>query len=248
MTIHDEMSDNEVIRAASESLSGIPVASPPGVEAILARGRARRRRRIPVVTGALAVAAGAAVGLTALLPSSPQTDHPAGAVHPAGIVHPAGAVLAAWTVTKLADGKISVTIRELKDPAGLQSTLRADGVPASVTFASQQNPACRPYPGGTPGGQPPQGTPLLRRVFPKPYQGPPGNHRAALTRPAKSIVGRGQSNRLGFSPNFALIVIDPSALPGHADVQIATVYEGPRGALIVGLPTVVYASRRCTGT
>ena len=32
------------------------------------------------------------------------------------------------------DGTIYVTINELKDPAGLQSTLRADGVPASVTF------------------------------------------------------------------------------------------------------------------
>jgi len=46
-------------------------------------------------------------------------------------------------------GDIKVTIRELRDPAGLQRTLRADGVPASVTFAGQQNPACQGSPQGT---------------------------------------------------------------------------------------------------
>ena len=56
--------------------------------------------------------------------------------------------LAAWTVARQADGSIKVTIRELRDPAGLQQRLRADGVPASVTFSGQQNPACRGYPGG----------------------------------------------------------------------------------------------------
>jgi hypothetical protein len=51
--------------------------------------------------------------------------------------HPAHAQLAAWTVVKQADGTILVKIREFRDPAGLQSKLRADGVPASVKF----NPA-----------------------------------------------------------------------------------------------------------
>ena len=47
MNVHDEMSDTEVLRAASDSLSGIPVASPPDVAAIMARGRARRRAGSP---------------------------------------------------------------------------------------------------------------------------------------------------------------------------------------------------------
>ena len=55
--------------------------------------------------------------------------------------------LPAWTVTKLSGGDISVTIRELKDPAGLQGMLPTDGVPASVTFADQLNRACGPTPG-----------------------------------------------------------------------------------------------------
>jgi hypothetical protein len=198
---------------------------------IIARARRRRvrRRLLPGMTGVLALAAGAAAAVTALLPAS----------------HQATAQLAAWTVTKLADGNISVTIRELKDPAGLQRRLRADGVPASVTFASQQNPACRPYPAGKP-GQPPHSTPLLHRVFPTPYHGRRGplNH---LGR-ARSVVAHGRSNRLGLSPDTALIVIDPSALPGNAGVQIATVYGGQRGAQAVDMPTVVHASPQCTGS
>jgi hypothetical protein len=63
--------------------------------------------------------------------------------------HPAHARLAAWTVVRQADGDITVTISQLQDPAGLQSTLNADGVPASVTFTGQQNPACTAYPGGS---------------------------------------------------------------------------------------------------
>jgi hypothetical protein len=62
--------------------------------------------------------------------------------------HPAsgpGAQLAAWTVARPADGSIRVTIRELRDPAGLQRTLRADGIPASVTFTGRQNPVCQGY-------------------------------------------------------------------------------------------------------
>ena len=52
------------------------------------------------------------------------------------------------TVDRQADRSIRVTIRELRDPAGLQHTFRADGVSASVTFTGQRNPACQGYPGG----------------------------------------------------------------------------------------------------
>jgi hypothetical protein len=225
------MNDNDVITVVREAFTDLHFTTPEAQ--IVQRGRAARaRRRIPVVTGALAVAAGAAVGLTALVPSSPQADHPA------------RVVLAAWTVTKLADGNISVTVRELKDPAGLQRTLRADGVPASVTFTSQKNAVCRSYPGGTP-GQPPHTSPLLHRVFPKPY----GRSHGPIFSPghARSTVAHGRSNRLGLSQHFALILIDPSALPGNAGIQIATVYEGQGGAQAVDMPTVVYASPQCTG-
>jgi hypothetical protein len=131
MNVHDEMSDDEVLRAASEFLSAIPVANPPDVEAIMARGDAHTRRgNRRVATGITACAASVALvlglGLSGVLGS---------ASHPPS--HPAHAQLAAWTVVKQADGTILVKIREFRDPAGLQAKLRADGIPASVEF----NPA-----------------------------------------------------------------------------------------------------------
>jgi len=106
------------------------------------RHRRRIRRKLAgLAAGAAAVAAGAAIAVTAVTPASPQPR----------------VQLAAWTVAKQADGSIYVTIRQFLDPAGLQATLRADGVPASVTFTGQPNPACQPYPYGG-------GTSLLGKV------------------------------------------------------------------------------------
>ncbi len=131
------MNDNELITAVRDSFTDVHSATE--VERIVRRGRAvRTRRRAPVVAAALgAAAAAAAVAVSAALPAS----------------HPASAQLAAWTVARQPDGSIQVTIRELRDPAGLQRTLRADGVPASVTFGGQPNPACQGYPGGGTQGQ-----------------------------------------------------------------------------------------------
>ena len=129
------MNDQELITAVKQSVSGVHMRVP--AEQIVNRSRAiRSRRRIPAVVGALAVATGAAFAVTGTLAPSGQASH-----------QPT-AQLAAWTVTEQANGDIKVTIRELRNPAALQRTLRADGVPASVTFAGQQNPACQGYPAG----------------------------------------------------------------------------------------------------
>ena len=121
------MNDNELITAVRDSFTDVRSATP--VERIVGRSRAvRARRRVPVVAAAAAAAAAVAVSLT--LPAS----------------HPASAQLAAWTVARQTNGSIQVTIRELRDPAGLQATLRADGVPANVTFGGQPNPVCQGYP------------------------------------------------------------------------------------------------------
>jgi len=45
-----------------------------------------------------------------------------------------GTTLAAWSVVKEKHGLLRLTIRELRDPAGLQQMLRAAGVPANVLF------------------------------------------------------------------------------------------------------------------
>ncbi len=139
------MNDDKVITAVRESFTDVHMDTP--VERIVSRGRAvRTRRRVPGMAGAVAVVAGAALAVAALLPAS----------------HQPSTRLAAWTVAKQADGTIYVTIRELRDPAGLQSKLRADGVPASVTFAGKQNPSCRDYARASSG--------LTEKVIP-PYRG-----------------------------------------------------------------------------
>ena len=105
---------------------------------IVARARRThvRRRLIPGMAGVLALAVAAALAMTTLAPAS---RHPR-------------VQLAAWTVVTQPGGNV-VTIRELRDPAGLQRRLRADGVPATVTFLNQQNPACHPWPGAALYGQ-----------------------------------------------------------------------------------------------
>ncbi len=126
------MNDDELITILREQRDRVRMTTP--VEEVIGRGRAvRARHRVRAAGAALAAAAAVAVGV-ALPASHPTSGAP---------VH-----LAAWTVTRQANGSIKVTIRELRDPAGLQRTLRADGVPASVTFARRPNPACHGYGGG----------------------------------------------------------------------------------------------------
>jgi hypothetical protein len=119
------MNDNELLTMVKEQRTKVPMTVP--VEQVIRRGRTlRARRRIPGLAGALAVAAAAVFAIAALLPGHHASHQP-------------GYQLAAWTVVKHADGTVHVTIRELRDPAGLQRTLRADGIPASVIFGTSPN-------------------------------------------------------------------------------------------------------------
>jgi hypothetical protein len=128
------MDDNELITIVRESVADVHSATP--VAQVISRGRAvRARRRAPAVAGAAAALAGTALVVTTLLPSG----------HPA--TSPASVRLAAWTVAKEANGDIDVTIRQLDNPIGLQSTLRADGLPVNVTFSRHSPSAsCQLYP------------------------------------------------------------------------------------------------------
>ena len=208
------MNDTELLTAVSESFAGVRTAT--GAEQIVSRGRAlRARRRISRVAGAVAAAAGTAFALAALLPIGPAPGQLS------------GAQLAAWTVTRQADGAIQVTIRELRDPAGLQRTLRADGVPASVTTIAQANPACRPYPAG----------PALRaRVFSQTFE---------FVRPSAPP-------QPGVPPQSGLVLIlliHPAALPAGTGVQISASFTpvSPTAARATMAMALVYASPACTG-
>jgi hypothetical protein len=216
------MNDNDLITVVRESFTRVHTTT--GVEQIVSRGRVvRARRRIPQLGGALAVAAGAGLAASMLVPGS----HPGGAKPGAGPGVQPGVQLAAWTVTRQAGGTIRVTIKELLDPAGLQSRLRAYGIPASVTLIGQENPSCRLYPASV----------ALRKkvlsitpeVVPSPQQGPPAN-------PPQ--------------PNLVLVFrINPSALPGGVGIQLAAAYTPISPGVAHGdiRADLVYASAQCTG-
>jgi hypothetical protein len=120
------MNDDELLTKVREQRTRIAMTVP--VEQIIRRGQVVRVRRRVFGLAMLAAATFAAIAL--LLPSSHRSGQ--------------GIQLAAWTVVKHTDGTVDVTIRELRDPAGLQRKLRADGVPASVIFGDQPNVQSNP--------------------------------------------------------------------------------------------------------
>ena len=142
------MNDNELSTAVLESVADIRSATP--VDHIISRGRAvRARRRIPVAAGVLTAAAGTALAVTTLAPGGQtgvSSDHPSLAAGDRG-GQTATVRLAAWTVSRQPNGDIDVTINQLKDPAGLQATLRADGLPANVNYSGSSlfSASCQPY-------------------------------------------------------------------------------------------------------
>ena len=113
-----------------------------------------------ILAAAAGIAACVALALALILPGS-------GAGSSTG-----RARLAAWTVTKEPDGSVMITLHQVRDPARLQRTLHADGIPARV-FVNRQHvesslavPGCRVYPLGAPGGTPQA---LWQRVFYGPH-------------------------------------------------------------------------------
>lgn len=190
MNVHDEMSDNDVLQAASDSLSAIPVAEAPDADAIMARGRARRHRRMSGLAG-LAVAgtaatAGVALGLAGVFG--------AGGPAPAGVT---GRVrTAAFTLVKNDNGTATLTLNQhqMFDPSTLQRALARDGIPALVKIGTNcSSHPSPPSPGRTgalsvqlPGGVP----------APKSYPGHPHPF------PAGDVV----------------TVINPSAIPAGTEL------------------------------
>ena len=216
---------NEYVRARLNAAIAAAGSQPGATRSARQPGsRHMRGRRIPLVAGALAAAAGAAVAVTALLPSG----HPAGG--------PGSVRLAAWTVAMQANGDINITISQLKNPAGLQSTLREDGLAASVTFSrSGLSSSCQPYV---------TSPDVLNAVF-KWRTG--GGSADLVLNP--SALPRGPGVRSFGQPGAGGPVPAPSpgALQhgkGASSVVEIPMPAGIDGPLAVG---VVYASPRCTG-
>lgn len=222
------MNDSELRTAVRESVADVHSATP--VAQIISRGRAvRARRRIPAVAGALAVVAGTALALTTLLPSG----HPGlvSSGHPGS--HPASVRLAAWTVARQPNGDIDITINQLEDPAGLQATLRADGLPATVSFSGPMlSASCQPY-------ETSRNT--LRSV---------AQFRSDYLAIDPSALPSGTGVAIFDEPGTGLPPSPSGTTPTHGRTPPAHPYLGGplltalNGPLAVGL---VYASQQCTG-
>lgn len=206
------MTDNDVLAAvrdclttARDSVAGEQMARPVGD--IIARARRRRLRQGLAAAATAAVIA--AVAVPALLPGN-------------GGNGASPARLAAWTVTTEPGGKLTVTIRELRDAAGLQRRLRADGVPATVRFTGQTPRPCLYYP-----LPPKQSFRLQAMIFPQASN--PSGHTAftinstatpariglwlTLSPPATQTAPDGLRST-GFSATWALVYASGHCLPG----------------------------------
>jgi hypothetical protein len=218
------VNDNDLISAVRESVSDMHMRVPD--QDIIRRGRAirARRRAIPAAAAALAVAAGAtaAAVLTGTSPATPRHRYP---VNPSALGS-SGVQLAAWSVVRK-DGGVRVTIYELRDPAGLQRRLRADGVPASVTYYGHPNRACHVDP---------VSIHRAETVFPLP-QPIPGKSFSTGT------FGSGAPGQAA-GPGYVLL-INSQHLPRRSGVQIAATVR--HGHVVFAMPQIVHAQPRCTG-
>jgi len=151
--VADAAAEDRILRRILTSGAGAAPATVPPARPRRAAGRPAGFRSAPAALGL------AAAGLAAAMVLAVIAMLPAG--RPAG--HRPHVQLAAWTVTKLADGNVRVHFNQLRHPGALQRRLRAEGVPASVISLSQHNP-CRKYPASMA---------LLNKVFPGSYRQKP---------------------------------------------------------------------------
>jgi hypothetical protein len=192
---------------------------------------ARKRLRLAPSAGwpgwsRLAAAALAAVAVTGV--ALAVATHHSGS-RTTGIA-PAPARLAAWTVQRVPGGTIRVTIRELRDAAGLQAQLRADRVPANVMFLRHSF------------------TPTTSAsAIPRACRAPHMSDKANATLQEKIMPFPGP---FAVGPNSVVLVIHPSAIPAGIGLFIKAFAASPgtTGSGFALQTDLVQASPLCTGS
>ena len=206
------MDDAEVITAVKASYAGIHMDVP--LDVIVRRGRRlRAQRRLPGLAAAAVIVAALVLAVAAVVPGSGRATAPARGT---GTERPA-----VWTVVSQPNGSVRVALRwpSVRDVAGLQDKLRADGIPARVARFKYLHPplnvpGCYVFrdwsaePGGISYG-------LWHKIFYGPHTGRQSNHAFWVYR---------------------------SAIPRGLGVLVDIYYDGTFGLY------VVKASPRCTGT
>jgi hypothetical protein len=204
----------EAIRAEQAGIPAPAAARRPGY------GHGRTALRWPaMLAGAAAVAACAALAVTALVPG--RTGH-----------HPGRIQLAAWTVQRDPGGLIKVTINDLRDAAGLQSTLRADGVPANVEFSQT------PFEGTT-----------STSAVPPSCTAPQMSDKDNAMLQEKITPSFGPPS--GLDPGSVALTIDPSAFPTGIGLYIKAFAASPgteNGPVFALQTDLVTTSPQCTGS
>jgi hypothetical protein len=127
MSGKDQLTDSAELRELRNSLSGVAVPGRPRLEAITARGRARRRHRLAATAGVAVASAAAGTALAVGLAGVPGRAPAPGTIR-----------TAAFTLVSNADGTDTLTLNpgELLDPTALQSDLAQYNIPAMVTSGS----------------------------------------------------------------------------------------------------------------
>jgi hypothetical protein len=129
---NDQLTASVELRELRDSLTGVALPEPPPLEAIRARGRARRRRRLSGVAGLFVTGAVAGSALTLALAGGPGHAP----VHATiGTSAPLAIRTASYTLISDTSGTVKLTInpKKLFDAAALQSDLARFGIPAKVT-------------------------------------------------------------------------------------------------------------------
>jgi hypothetical protein len=225
------MNDDQLMTAVRDSFADVRLDVP--LEQTVRRGRKVRGRgrayRAAAVAGIAAIAGVTGVAVTRPgQGAAPAASASAGARSATGapvVTGPGGIRLDAWTVTKGKGGTVNVTIRQLLDVTGLQSALRADGVPARVAFQP-----------GLPSSDPPM---------------PPGCTKVAMSDVANTdlqekIFGGPDAHRSAFAHGI-LVTIAVRQIPPGVGVYLA-VQSGSNERTHYGWSTnLVQRTRACTG-
>jgi hypothetical protein len=204
--------DAEVISVVKASYAEIHMDVP--LDVIVRRGRRlRAQRRLPGLAAAAVIVAALALAVAAVVPGSGRATAPAGST---GTERSA-----AWTVVSHPNGSVRVALQwpSVRDVAGLQDKLRADGIPARVARFTHLHlpldvPGCSVFRdwSARPGGV---SYTLWRKIFYGPHTGRQSDHAFWVYR---------------------------SAIPRGLGVLVDIYYDGSFGLY------VVKASPQCTGT
>jgi hypothetical protein len=137
MSDTDHLTASPELRELRDRLIRVDVPAPPPVEAITARGRARRRHRLFTLAGVSVTAAAVTTALTFGLTgvSGPGPTAPPDASARAVLPPPAKIRTAAFTIVGNRDGTVTLTFNplELFDATALENDLAQFDIPAMVT-------------------------------------------------------------------------------------------------------------------